>query len=87
MIRAAIFTMIFTIQAASATVPGYYTESATVREINGDLITIETDQQQLFDFFGDGYNPGDEITVLFSDNNTDQITDDIIVNVWEDCSK
>ena len=87
MIRAAIFTMIFAIQAASATVSGYYTESATVREINGDLITIETDQQQLFDFFGDGYNPGDEITVLFSDNNTDQITDDIIVNVWEDCSK
>lgn len=87
MIRAAIFTMIFAIQAASATVPGYYTESATVREINGDLITIETDQQQLFDFFGDGYNPGDEITVLFSDNNTDQITDDIIVNVLEDYSK
>lgn len=87
MIRAAIFTMIFAIQAASATVPGYYAELATVREINGDLITIETDQQQLFDFFGDGYNPGDEITVLFSDNNTDQITDDIIVNVWEDCSK
>lgn len=51
MIRAAIFIMIFAIQAASATVPGYYTESATVREINGDLITIETDQQQLFDFF------------------------------------
>lgn len=44
MIRAAIFTMIFAIQAASATVPGYYTESATVREISGDLITIETDQ-------------------------------------------
>lgn len=50
MIRAAIFTMIFAIQAASATVPGYYTESATVREINGDLITIETDQQQLLIF-------------------------------------
>lgn len=83
MIRAAILTMIFAIQTAGATVPGYYTESATVREISGDIVTIETEQQQLFDFFGDGYNPGDEITVLFSDNDTKQIKDDSIIDVWE----
>ena len=83
MIKLAILILLLSVQTASATVPGYYTESATVREINGDLITIETDQQQLFDFFGDGYNPGDEITVLFVDQGTKQIEDDSIIDVWE----
>ena len=56
--------------------------NATVIDLEDNLVVIETEDGNIWDFEGDGYQIGDEITVRFDTNGTEDVTDDEIVRVY-----
>jgi len=58
-----------------------YERNATVTKVLDDTIECEDEQGNLWLFYGDGFNKGDNIILIMSDNETVGITDDIILNV------
>ena len=60
----------------------HYTRQATVIEVNGDVITVEDNCGYLWDFEGDGFTVGDNVSIKMYNNTTDNIIkDDEIINV------
>ena len=60
----------------------HYTRQATVIEVNGDVITVEDNCGYIWDFEGDGFTVGDNVSMKMYNNTTDNIIkDDEIINV------
>ncbi len=60
----------------------HYTRQATVIEVNGDVITVEDNCGYLWDFKGNGFTVGDNVSMKMYNNTTDSIIkDDKIINV------
>ena len=60
----------------------HYTRQATVIEVNGDVITVEDNCGYLWDFEGDCFTVGDNVSMKMYNNATDNIIkDDEIINV------
>lgn len=64
-------------------VNGQYVKECVVVDVDNDVITIQTEQGDYFEFFGDGFEVSDEVKVTFHDNETIGIKDDFII----DCEK
>lgn len=67
-------------------VNNHYIKQAVVVDVDGDVVTIQTDSDY-FEFFGDGFKVGDDVTVTFNDNDTIGIKDDFIINCKKSLKK
>lgn len=63
-----------------------YVKECIVVDVNNDIVTIQTEQGDYFEFFGDGFTAGDSVKVTFNDNETIGINDDFIIDC-EICTK
>ena len=61
-------------------VNGQYVKECVVVDVNNDVVTIQTEQGDYFEFFGDGFDVGDNVKVTFNDNETIGNTDDFIID-------
>lgn len=53
-----------------------------VSGVSGDIVTVETEDGHIWDFYGDGYTVGDFVEVVFDTNGTfDDVVDDAILQV------
>lgn len=60
----------------------HYNRDGKVVEVNGEVITVEDNCGNLWDFYGDGYKVNDEVRMLMDSHHTDNIiTDDTIERV------
>lgn len=57
-----------------------YVKECVVVDVNNNIVTIQTEQGDYFEFFGDGFNQGDVVNVTFHDNETVGISDDFIID-------
>lgn len=58
------------------------TAGGFVSEVNGDIVTVETEDGHIWDFYGDGYAVGGFVEVVFDTNGTpDNVVDDAILQV------
>lgn len=67
-------------------VDGRYVKDCVVVDVDKDIVTIQTEQGDYFEFCGDGFNTGDEVKVTFHDNETVGNQDDMIIDC-EKCTK
>lgn len=59
----------------------HYTEDATVIAATEQIVTVEDDKGQVWEFYGDGYKVGDRVHLHIDNNETDNTTtDDKIVS-------
>lgn len=63
-----------------------YVKECVVVDVDNEIVTIQTEQGDYFEFFGDGFVVGDNVTVTFNDNETIGIKDDFIIDC-EICTK
>lgn len=61
-------------------VNGEYVKKCVVVDVNDDVITIQTEEGNYFEFFGEGFNEGNIVNVTFHDNETVGIKDDFIID-------
>ena len=61
-------------------VNGQYVKECVVVNVDNDIVTIQTEQGDYFEFFGDGFVVGDNVKVTFHDNETIGINDDFIID-------
>ena len=61
-------------------VNGEYVKDCVVVDVAGEVITVQTEQGDYFEFCGDGFQQGDSVKVTFHDNETVGITDDFIID-------
>ena len=61
-------------------VNGHYVKDCVVVDVDNELVTIQTEQGDYFEFFGDGFVAGDNVKVTFNDNETIGINDDFIID-------
>lgn len=60
----------------------HYTEDATVIAATGQIVTVEDDRGQVWEFYGDGYKVGNRVHLHIDNNATDTTTtDDKVVSV------
>lgn len=59
----------------------HYTQDAQIKAVNGETITIETENGHLWDFIGEGWQTGEKIKVTFLDCGTSKIEDDQIEQI------
>lgn len=65
-------------------IDSYYPMNTVVREIdyNNNIVIVENNDGELFSFFGtDSFKVNDSCALLMYDNNTSDITDDIIIQI------
>lgn len=61
-----------------------YTRIVTVTEVKNGVVTVTDDYEHEWEFFGEGFEEGQEIKVLMNTNTTDSnILDDEIIRVIE----
>ena len=65
---------------AFSVVNGKYVKKCVVVDVNNDVVTVQTENGNYFEFFGDGFVAGDVVNVTFHDNETVGITDDFIID-------
>lgn len=65
---------------AFSAVDGKYVQKSVVVNVDNDVVTIQTENGNYFEFFGDGFVVGDVVNVTFHDNETVGITDDFIID-------
>lgn len=58
-----------------------YKVSATVTEIEGDLITVTTDHGNAYQFYGNGFCNGDKVVVSIDNKGDNNFNNDEIVDV------
>lgn len=63
-----------------------YVKKCVVVDVDNEVVTIQTEQGDYFEFFGDGFVAGDNVKVTFNDNETIGINDDFIIDC-EICTK
>lgn len=63
-----------------------YVKECVVVDVDNEVVTIQTEQGDYFEFFGDGFVVGDNVKVTFNDNETIGIKDDFIIDC-EICTK
>lgn len=63
-----------------------YVKECVVVDVDNEVITVQTEQGDYFEFFGDGFVVGDNVKVTFHDNETIGINDDFIIDC-EVCTK
>lgn len=61
-------------------VNGQYVKECVVVDVDNEVVTIQTEQGDYFEFFGDGFIAGDNVKVTFNDNETIGINDDFIID-------
>ena len=54
----------------------FYTIPCEVVKVDNTTVTILTQEGEVFEFYGDNYQEGDEIVVLFNSNGTTTTIDD-----------
>ena len=57
-----------------------YVKECGVVNVDNEVITVQTEQGDYFEFFGDGFVVGDNVKVTFNDNETIGINDDFIID-------
>lgn len=57
-----------------------YVKKCVVVDVNNEVVTVQTEQSDYFEFFGDGFVAGDDVKVTFNDNETFGINDDFIID-------
>ena len=65
-------------------IDSYYPMNTVVREIDYDnnIVIVENNNGELFSFFGtDSFKVNDSCALLMYDNNTSDITDDVIIQI------
>lgn len=65
-------------------IDSYYPMDTVVREIDYDnnIVIVENNDGELFSFFGtDSFKVNDSCALLMYDNNTSNITDDVIIQI------
>lgn len=65
---------------AFSVVNGEYVKECVVVDVDNDVVTIQTEEGNYFEFFGDGFVQGDVVSVTFHDNETVGIRDDFIID-------
>ena len=60
---------------------GYITEIREIEDDVADMVTVETDDGNLWEFRGYGYEGGEKVFVLFYRNGTEEIYDDEIASI------
>lgn len=63
-----------------------YVKQCVVVDVDNEVVTVQTEQGDYFEFFGDGFEIGDNVKVTFNDNETIGINDDFIIDC-EICTK
>ena len=63
-----------------------YVKECVVVDVDNEVVTVQTEQGDYFEFFGDGFVVGDNVKVTFHDNETIGINDDFIIDC-EVCTK
>ena len=63
-----------------------YVKQCVVVDVDNEVVTIQTEQGDYFEFFGDGFVAGDNVKVTFNDNETIGINDDFVIDC-EICTK
>lgn len=64
------------------TLEARYTNTGTIVETKGEIITVEDTLGNLWDFCGDGFKVGEKVNVTFDSKHTDNtIKDDEIIKV------
>ena len=63
-----------------------YVKDCVVVDVDNEVVTVQTEQGDYFEFFGDGFTAGDNVKVTFNDNETIGINDDFIIDC-EICTK
>lgn len=58
-----------------------YKTSATVTEVEGDLITITTEHGNAYQFYGNGFCNGDKVIVSIDNKRDNDFNNDEVVNV------
>lgn len=66
-------------------VNGQYVKQCVVVDVDNEVVTIQTEQGDYYEFFGDGFAVGDDVKVTFHDNETIGNTDDFIIDC-ENCT-
>ena len=62
------------------TVNGEYIKSCIVVDVSGEVVTVQTEQGDYYEFYGDGFEQGDDVKVTFHDNETVGVADDFIID-------
>ena len=57
-----------------------YVKECVVVNVDNEVVTVQTEQGDYFEFFGDGFVVGDNVKVTFNDNETIGINDDFIID-------
>ena len=60
-------------------VNNHYTKDCIVVDVTDEVVTIQTEEGNYFEFYGDNYNQGEVLTVTFSDNDTVGVKDDKVI--------
>lgn len=81
-----VFAVLVGMYLAFFFVNSQYVKECIVVDVNNEVITIQTEQGDYFEFLGDGFVIGDIVTVTFNDNETIGINDDFIIDC-EICTK
>lgn len=59
-----------------------YTQPVTVWTVSEDgLVTTTDNMGNIWEFYADGYNPDDELTLVIDSRGTETVWDDIIVEI------
>ena len=62
--------------------PGYVVEVREIDDREVDVVTVETDDGNLWDFYGYQYDGGERVYLFFYTNGTPEIYDDEVASVW-----
>ena len=58
-----------------------YKADATVTEIEGEIITVETKHGNAYQFYGNGFYNGEEVTIYINTKGDKNVSNDEIVDV------
>lgn len=75
-----VFAVLVGMYLAFLAVNGQYVKECVVVDVDNDVVTIQTEQGDYFEFFGNGFVQGDVVNVTFHDNETVGIYDDFIID-------
>ena len=62
-------------------IENHYTLDVVVVDVDNDVVTVETQTGNQYQYKGDGVRAGDNITVVMYTNHTDSRTDDQLIDV------
>ena len=63
------------------TEPATRQHTGIIQSFSGDVVTVETDDGEIWTFYGHGYKPGQRVRVTFATLGTSDIYDDIVDDV------